>query len=339
MQDLPAAAWRTSTLCDLNGCVEVALLDGQVAVRDAKDRTGPVLLFTAPSGPPSWAASATASSTSLTGPRSCWARDPAGGLDLRPARPSPVSRRTHGPQATGRGPAFRARRHPAGSAESADDAEPKPRRRRGRKLVLLAALAGAATYLVRRNQRKAELDEGIWHEAPTPTPPPRPPGDAEGRREPVHLARRRRRGAGDWHFPYFNDEMGAAVGELLGVADTLLLGRKTYDDHAGAWPEREAEGGEDAEFAKVLGDARKIVVTRQRLELTWRNSERLEGDLVEAVTALKNEPGGPIAISGSVSVVRQLLAAGCWTSCTCWCTRSPSARACGCSTRASPRSR
>ena len=59
---------------------------------------------------------------------------------------------------------------PAGSAESADDAEPKPRRRRGRKLVLLAALAGTATYLVRRNQRKAELDEGIWHEAPTPTP-------------------------------------------------------------------------------------------------------------------------------------------------------------------------
>jgi hypothetical protein len=45
MQDLPAAAWRTSTLCDLNGCVEVALLDGQVAVRDAKDRAGPVLVF------------------------------------------------------------------------------------------------------------------------------------------------------------------------------------------------------------------------------------------------------------------------------------------------------
>jgi hypothetical protein len=47
MQDLTAAAWRTSTLCDLNGCVEVAILDGRVAVRDAKDRTGPVLLFSA----------------------------------------------------------------------------------------------------------------------------------------------------------------------------------------------------------------------------------------------------------------------------------------------------
>jgi dihydrofolate reductase len=116
---------------------------------------------------------------------------------------------------------------------------------------------------------------------------------------------------GDWHFPYFNDEMGAAVGADLGAADTLLLGRKTYDSFAGAWPEREAEGGEDAEFAKVLGDMRKIVVSRQRLEFTWRNSEQLEGDLVQAVTALKNQPGdGRIAMSGSVSVVRQLLAGG-----------------------------
>ena len=116
---------------------------------------------------------------------------------------------------------------------------------------------------------------------------------------------------GDWHFPYFNDEMGAAVDAALGATDTLLLGRKTYDDHAGAWPEREAAGGEDAEFAKLLGDARKIVVSRQRLALTWRNSEQLQGDLVEAVTALKDEPGdGNIAISGSISVVRQLLAAG-----------------------------
>jgi dihydrofolate reductase len=116
---------------------------------------------------------------------------------------------------------------------------------------------------------------------------------------------------GNWHFPYFNDEMGAAVDAVFSGADTMLLGRRTYDDHAGAWPEREAAGDEDAEFAKLLGDARKIVVSRQQLELTWRNSEQLEGDLVEAVTALKSEPGhGNIAISGSISVVRQLLAAG-----------------------------
>ncbi len=115
----------------------------------------------------------------------------------------------------------------------------------------------------------------------------------------------------NWHFPYFNDEMGAAVSAQLAGADTLLLGRKTYDTFAGAWPDREAAGGEDAAMGKALGDARKIVVSNQDLRFTWRNSERLKGDLVEAVTALKNEPGATdIAMSGSVSVVRQLLAAG-----------------------------
>jgi dihydrofolate reductase len=115
----------------------------------------------------------------------------------------------------------------------------------------------------------------------------------------------------NWHFPYFNEEMGEAVTSQMNSADTLLIGRKTYDSFAGAWPDREAGGEEDAGFAKVLGDARKIVVSRQDLKFTWRNSELLHGDLVEAVTALKNEPGtSDIAISGSVSVVRQLLAAG-----------------------------
>lgn len=42
----------------------------------------------------------------------------------------------------------------------------------------------------------------------------------------------------EWHFPYFNDEMGEAVGGQLGAADTLLLGRVTYDSFAGAWPDR-----------------------------------------------------------------------------------------------------
>jgi dihydrofolate reductase len=115
----------------------------------------------------------------------------------------------------------------------------------------------------------------------------------------------------DWHFPYFNDEMGAAVTATLGTADTVLLGRKTYDSFAGAWPERETAGAEDAGMAKALGDARKIVVSNQELQFMWRNSEQLAGDLVEAVAALKSEPGDTnIAMSGSVSIVRQLLAAG-----------------------------
>jgi dihydrofolate reductase len=118
----------------------------------------------------------------------------------------------------------------------------------------------------------------------------------------------------DWHFPYFNDEMGIAVNRQLGSADTVLLGRNTYDSFAGAWPDREEARGEDAGMAKALGDARKFVVSNRDLEFTWRNSEQLKGELVEGVTALKNEPGGR-----SMSFIY-------------WCTRSPSARGRACST-------
>lgn len=115
---------------------------------------------------------------------------------------------------------------------------------------------------------------------------------------------------GNWHFPYFNDEMGAAVTETHDT-DVMLFGRVTYDSFAGAWPDREAAGGEDAEFAKRIGDMRKIVASRRPLNFSWRNSEQLDGDLIDAVTKLKADDSiQRIALSGSVSVVRQLLDAG-----------------------------
>jgi dihydrofolate reductase len=117
-------------------------------------------------------------------------------------------------------------------------------------------------------------------------------------------------GVGNWHFPYFNEEMGDAVAGTHD-ADVMLFGRVTYDSFAGAWPEREAAGGDDAAFAKRLGDMRKVVASRSPQVFTWRNSEQLSGDLVDAVTALKNDDTiGRIAISGCVSIVRQLLDAG-----------------------------
>lgn len=117
-------------------------------------------------------------------------------------------------------------------------------------------------------------------------------------------------GVGNWHFPYFNEEMGEAVTRTHD-GDVMLFGRVTYDSFAGAWPEREAAGGEDAPFAKTLGDLRKIVASRRPLNFTWRNSEQLPGDLLPAVAELKQDPAiRRIVISGSVSVVRQLLDAG-----------------------------
>ena len=115
----------------------------------------------------------------------------------------------------------------------------------------------------------------------------------------------------DWHFPYFDENMGRAVGEDYDTSNVLLLGRVTYDSFAGAWPDREAAGGDDASFARQLGDVRKVVVSRQPLEFSWRNSELLEDGLVDAVSALKEDPGiDGILIPGSISVVQQLLAEG-----------------------------
>ncbi|MGL5861884.1 MAG: dihydrofolate reductase family protein [Phycicoccus sp.] len=115
----------------------------------------------------------------------------------------------------------------------------------------------------------------------------------------------------DWHFPYFDEHMGRAVDEDYDTADVLLIGRETYDSFAGAWPDREAAGGDDAPFATRLGDMRKVVVSREPLELSWRNSELVAGDLVEAVAALKADPDVMgILVPGSISVVQQLLTAG-----------------------------
>jgi dihydrofolate reductase len=115
---------------------------------------------------------------------------------------------------------------------------------------------------------------------------------------------------GNWHFPYFNEEMGEAVTDTHD-ADVMLFGRVTYDSFAGAWPERELAGEADAVMAKHLGDMRKIVASRTPLEFAWRNSEQLEGDLLDAAQALKDDPSiKGIALSGSTSVTRQLLEAG-----------------------------
>ena len=139
----------------------------------------------------------------------------------------------------------------------------------------------------------------------------------------------------DWHFPYFDENMGRAVGEDYDTSDVLLLGRETYDSFAGAWPDREAAGGDDAPFAKRLGDTRKVVASRRPLEFSWRNSELIDGDLLEAVAALKADPG----VTGVLIPGRSPWCSSCspqaWsTSCACWCTRWRHARGAGSSTTA-----
>lgn len=109
-----------------------------------------------------------------------------------------------------------------------------------------------------------------------------------------------------WHFPYFDEQMGAAVGAQMAGADTMLLGRKTYETFAASWGHRSS----DVPFTDVINAMPKVVVSRTMESADWQNSQVLDGDLAEAVTALKHGPGGGISIPGSVSVVRSLLQLG-----------------------------
>jgi dihydrofolate reductase len=109
-----------------------------------------------------------------------------------------------------------------------------------------------------------------------------------------------------WHFPYFNDEMGEAIGAAMAEADVMLFGRVTYEEFAAFWP---SQSGEDQEFADYMNNTPKYVVSTTLEEpLEWNNSTLINGDVAEEIATLKQQPGKDISISGSGALVRSLLA-------------------------------
>ena len=109
---------------------------------------------------------------------------------------------------------------------------------------------------------------------------------------------------GAWTMPFWADEIGEFKDEELQASDISLLGRRTYESFAGAWPGRAGDP-----FADKLNSMRKVVASTTLTEPAWHNTEVIEGDLIEAVEALKAEDGGDILLAGSGSVARALLAA------------------------------
>ena len=110
-----------------------------------------------------------------------------------------------------------------------------------------------------------------------------------------------------WHFPYFNDEMGAAVGEAIAASDSMLIGRRTYEEWAAYWPQQDPASDP---FVSIMNETPKYVASTTLDTVEWQNSTLLEGDLAEAVNALKAQPGKNIGMSGSATLVRSLLEAG-----------------------------
>ena len=108
-----------------------------------------------------------------------------------------------------------------------------------------------------------------------------------------------------WQLPYFNDEMGEAVGAAMAATDAMLLGRVTYQEFASYWPGVSAE---EQPFADHMNSTLKYVVSRT-LEgpLEWNNSTLIRGNVAEEITRLKQQPGKNIGITGSATLVQFLL--------------------------------
>jgi len=111
-----------------------------------------------------------------------------------------------------------------------------------------------------------------------------------------------------WHFPYFNDEMGHAVGEGFETSDAMLMGRVLYEEWAAFWPQQDPE---ENPVAEQMNGVRKYVVSTTLEEpLEWNNASLIGENVAEEISELKRQPGKDIVISGSGALVRSLLEYG-----------------------------
>ena len=113
----------------------------------------------------------------------------------------------------------------------------------------------------------------------------------------------------DWIGEIYDEAMGNYEYDLVSSADTLLLGRVTYQSFAGSWPHvpdnPNASEGEKA-YARKLNAMRKIVFSKTLPTVEWNNSSLVKEVLPEDITKLKQEPGRDMLIYGSASLVRTL---------------------------------
>ena len=107
---------------------------------------------------------------------------------------------------------------------------------------------------------------------------------------------------GGWVWPHFDEASGGLMDEAMGKDYDLLLGRRTYEIFAAYWPQM------DDEIGRTFNAIDKFVAAGPETPLTWAHSHRLEGDLAEAVRALKATDGRDLLIQGSSELIHTLLA-------------------------------
>lgn len=103
----------------------------------------------------------------------------------------------------------------------------------------------------------------------------------------------------------FDDVMRENLGRVIATQDTVLLGRRTFDDWAGFWPASTIEP-----FASFINGVQKFVATSAPLEQSWANTALVDGGLPGFVTELKQRSGGDIGVHGSIALAQSLLREG-----------------------------
>ncbi|SOJ55192.1 hypothetical protein MSIMFB_02681 [Mycobacterium simulans] len=112
----------------------------------------------------------------------------------------------------------------------------------------------------------------------------------------------------DWFDPQaHDDELMVEMRRQDQTADALLLGRKTFEDFRGYWPNQTNDASGVADY---LNNVAKYVVSSTMTDPKWNNSTVLSGDPVTHVRTLKAAPGGDIVVTGSITLCHTLIAAG-----------------------------
>jgi dihydrofolate reductase len=111
---------------------------------------------------------------------------------------------------------------------------------------------------------------------------------------------------GGWMFDYLDEELDLSSAGFDGKDRELVLGRRTYDIFASYWPNQP----DDIPVAKTFNATRKYVASRTLTEVDWNNSVLLQGDVVTALIALKQQDGMDLQIIGSGDLIQTLQAAG-----------------------------
>lgn len=107
---------------------------------------------------------------------------------------------------------------------------------------------------------------------------------------------------GGWNFPWWDEPLEQLMGEAMAGPFDLLLGRRTWEIFAAHWPYQ------DDEIGRLFNAAAKYVAAGPDTALDWANSHRLEGNVAEAVRALKATDGPDLLIHGSSRLTQTLLA-------------------------------